>query len=209
MNRIWISGILQNTEFQIPFLSHPRQDRPAFMAHLQRQAPAQDAAASGEPVDPDLLPERLFHTKRSRFEGPPGPAGQNAFLYLRGDVCEVLRRHDLGHAILHDVDLFQFDTTTPVGASLTLVTPGASRNTIDIARSGLRRSAYNERQVDMPFPGPKMSSLVAVPDLPDTPAIWADPQIPGYPFFSDALQQDLEAAGFKPKTFDLYPIQTG
>lgn len=208
--KIWVSGILQNTEFQPPFLSHTRDDRPAFMAHLNQLAPVQEAANRGEPVDADVLPDRLFHAKSCAFRGQVRPATMNGWLYVRPEVADILRRHDLGHAVLKPVTLFQKEEATPVGIDLLLVTPGASIPTLDVGRTGLKPHPYNTDQTEMPFLHLKMSQkLFALPARHDGPCHWADPQIPGYPFFSDALKQELEDAGFGPRALDLYPVEAG
>jgi hypothetical protein len=151
-------------------------------------------AKVGEPISPDELPGR--HVPRP--DAPPSrldiPVWNAAFLQVREDVAEVMRRFDLGQTVLKPITVVLPGDAGVDTRYLTVLTSNL-RPTIDPAASRplppsrRRRTALRSDSRVHPH-------VRALPSAAEGPAIWTDPEVLSTLFVSDDLAQALLSEPF-------------
>ncbi|HEV8033860.1 hypothetical protein [Yoonia sp.] len=145
----------------------------------------------GEPVAPEELPETYVYNK-----GHPGtrldiPFWWSAFLQVREDMAEVMRRFDLGRTLLHPI------TVELAGGK------GEDRRYLTLATSNIRSTIDPDHSEGIHYGQKRRSALMcegkvhprvrAFRTAVEGPAIWTDPGVADTLFVNDALAQALLA----------------
>lgn len=145
----------------------------------------------GEPVAPEELPETYVYDK-----GHPGtrldiPFWWSAFLQVREDMAEVMRRFDLGRTVLRPI------TVELAGGK------GEDRRYLTLATSNIRPTIDPDHSESLHYGNIRRSALMcegkvhpgvrAFRAAVEGPAIWTDPGLANTLFVNDALAQALLA----------------
>jgi len=143
----------------------------------------------GEDVAPEELPGTYVYSK-----GHPGirldvPLWWSAFIQVREDVADVLRRFDLGRTLLCPVTVELAGGKGEDHRYLTLATSNI-RPTIDPENS--EAIGYGQkRRESLMCEGKVHLRVRALRSAPDGPAIWTDPGVNDTLFLNDDLAQAL------------------
>lgn len=163
------------------------------------------ALARGEPFSHDDIPNSLDWAPGSkRTFKTLKPVTINGFLLLRKDVADIFVRHNLGDAQLRPMDLYDRKRTVKFDQQLFAFIPGNDRRTID---TGVKCSAIRAIRHTTPqrfmlgFASADMQEIGTLGQPDDDIACWMDNHVANTLFFSDALVNDLAAAGFENNFF--------
>ncbi|MBY4894413.1 hypothetical protein KUL25_16780 [Rhodobacteraceae bacterium N5(2021)] len=205
--RIWFCDVPRSTSALIGFAAAASDD-PDRLEVSKRLKPIFTANWRGEKVSEGDVPDKLYYRQPGRFRKPVPPVFVNGFTYLRADVAEILRAHDMGQAALFAVNLFQNDKVTPVEGDVFTLNVANSKPTIDPESFGLRRFVPGQDWYVLPRDLPaRHGNFTAPRSTLEGPDLWVDPRIVQTMFFSDRLVQSLKAAKLH-RQFDLYPCKT-
>ncbi|KIC50094.1 hypothetical protein [Tateyamaria sp. ANG-S1] len=173
----------------------------AQKAEVDRVAPIWKAFRKGDVTARDQLPRNLYVQPGVRLPDPIPTvftAGRRDAFYVREDIANIFRQHNLGEAALLPVDIYDVDGLNTYDARAYLLAPGTFRPTLDIRTSKLSKnryasypefSVYREKET--------WHDLTPLTQPDDGLAVWWDDKIINSVFFSAALVSDLKGTGFE------------
>jgi hypothetical protein len=151
-------------------------------------------ALNGQPIPAEMLPASYVHHTGGRDNKLDTPIWNSAFLHVREDVAEVLRRFDLGQTVLKPISVTLHGGKGVDDRFLILLTSNV-RPTIDPAASDPVPPARPKRFTLMTdkavHPGVRAYRAAL-----DGPAIWTDPAVNDTIFVNADLAMALGAEPF-------------
>jgi hypothetical protein len=162
--------------------------------YLTSQSRLSHRAKTGQLVSPDELPEQYVHDRAGRQTKLDLPIWNSAFVHVRRDVADVLRRFDIGNTVLRPIKVTLYGDKG-VDEDQLILLPCNVRPTIDpvnsepvppaqVKRAGLR----TDKAV---HPG-----VTALRSALEGPAIWTDPGVNYTIFVNEDLATALQAEPF-------------
>ncbi|MBY5934823.1 hypothetical protein KUV51_17580 [Tateyamaria omphalii] len=110
--------------------------------------------------------------------------GRMNVFYMREDIANILRQHNLGDAALLPVDIYDADGLNTYDERAYLLAPGTFRPTVDIRASRLRRNRYASKpEFSLYYDAETWRDLTPLAQPDDGLAVWWDDKIINTVFF--------------------------
>ena len=179
----------------------PAEDDPERIAYEELK---KNSRVRGKALPADAFPDTFFENRPHDPTTVTQPFLCGPFWFVHRDLADVLRRFDLGPAVLVPVRFVEPDRTTPLSDDYLILNVGAARATVLPEQSP---SIY--RWIDEPDrmpvgtprykfdPSTEKKGVTCRRSAMEGPPLWLDPDVKDVIFLADPIARALDEAGYR------------
>lgn len=159
------------------------------------------ANEKGESLPRKSFPERAYWCRPKKSTPDLPPIMHSSFIFMRGDVVEIIEKFDLGGGALYSVELYENDKVTKIDVDYYCLNIGNKKDTLLVEKSaGLYSDEMNMPGIySLPvgITAENNRQIVVDKSALKGPDIWADPKVWQSFFLSGRLAERLVDCGYE------------